>query len=57
MEKEMSMIHKNKTKIFVDNQVVIAITNNRVCHEKTKHFDKLYFLREMKQSGEVNLIY
>jgi len=58
MEEEMSMIHKNKTEIFVDNQAVIAIANNLVCHGKTKHFNiKLYFLREMQQNGEVNLIY
>lgn len=49
---------KIKTGIFVDNQSAIAIANNPVCHGKTKHFNiKLYFLREMQQSGEVNLIY
>ena len=58
MEEEMPMIHKNKTEIFVDNQTAIAIANNPVCHGKTKHFNiELYFFREMKQSGEVNLIY
>ena len=58
MEEEMSMIHKNKTEIFVDNLAAIAITNNPVCHGKTKHFNiNLYFLIEMQQSGEVNLIY
>ncbi|KAL5126568.1 hypothetical protein HKD37_14G039161 [Glycine soja] len=30
---------KNKTGIFVDNQVVIAIANNPVCYGKTKHFN------------------
>jgi len=49
---------KNKTGIFVDNQVVIAIANNLVCHGKTKHFNiKVYYLIKMQQSGEVNLIY
>jgi len=49
------MQQKNRTKIFVDNQAAIAIANNPVCHGKTKHFNiKLYFLREMQQSGEVN---
>ena len=49
---------KNKIGIFVDNQAAIAIANNPVCHGKTKHFNmKLYFLRKMQQSGEVNLIY
>ena len=49
---------KNKIGIFVDNQVVIAIANNPVCHGKTKHFNiKVYYLIKMQQSGEVNLIY
>lgn len=49
---------KNKTRIFVDNQVAIAIANNPVCHGKTKHFNiKFYYLIKMQQSGEVNLIY
>ena len=49
---------KNKTGIFVNNQVAIAIANNLVCHGKTKHFNiKFYYLIKMQQSGEVNLIY
>ena len=49
---------KNKTGIFVDNQVVIAIANNPVCHGKIKHFNiQVYYLIKMQQSGEVNLIY
>jgi len=45
---DLFLQQKNKTRIFVDNQVVIAIANNPVCHGKTKHFNtKLYFLREM----------
>jgi len=52
------MHQKNRIKIFVDNQTAIAIANNPVCHRKTKHFNiKLYFLKEMQQSGEVNLVY
>ncbi|RDX99013.1 Copia protein, partial [Mucuna pruriens] len=44
---------KNKTEIFVDNQATISIANNSIRHGKTKHFNiKLYFLREMQQSGE-----
>ncbi|RXY49382.1 hypothetical protein DD573_30005 [Klebsiella pneumoniae] len=51
-------VQKNKTGIFVDNQVVIAIANNPVCHGKTKHINiKVYYLIKMQQSGEVNLIY
>ena len=49
---------RSKTGIFVDNQVVIAIANNPVCHGKTKHFNiKVYYLIKMQQSREVNLIY
>ena len=49
---------KNKIEVLVDNQAAIAIANNPVCHGKTKHFNiKLYFLREMQQNGEVNLVY
>ncbi|KAL5194474.1 Serine/threonine-protein phosphatase 7 long form [Glycine soja] len=49
---------KNKTEIFVDNQVAIAVANNLVCHGKTKHFNiKVYYLIKIQQSGEVNLIY
>ena len=49
---------KNKTRIFVDNQVAITIANNLVCLGKTKHFNiKVYYLIKMQQSGEVNLIY
>ena len=55
---DLSLQQKNKTENFVDNQAAIAIANNPVCHGKTKHFNiKLYFLREMQQSGEVNLVY
>ncbi|KAL5161121.1 Copia protein [Glycine soja] len=43
---------KNKTGVFVDNQVVIAIANNSVCHGKTKDFNI-----KMQKSREVNLIY
>ena len=44
--------------VFVDNQATIAISNNPVFHGKTKHFNiKLYFLREVRQKGEVSLVY
>ena len=55
---DLFLQQKNKTRIFVDNQATIALADNPMCHGKTKHFNiKLYFLREMQQSGEVNLIY
>lgn len=38
------------TKVFVDNQAAIAISNNSVFHRKPKHFNiKLYFLREVQK--------
>ena len=55
---DLFLQQKNKIEIFVDNQAAIAIAKNPVCHRKIKHFNiKLYFLREIQQSGEVNLIY
>lgn len=52
------MKQKERTKIFVNNQAAIAISNNPVFHGKTKHFNmKLYFLREMQQNGDVTLVY
>nr|GMC71501.1 Retrovirus-related Pol polyprotein from transposon RE1 [Ipomoea batatas] len=43
--------------IFVDNQVAIAVSRNSVFHGKTKHFKvKLYFVREVQKTNEVNLV-
>ena len=55
---DLHMEEKSSTKIFVDNQAAIAISNNPVFHGKTKHFNiKLYFLREVQEKGEVVVIY
>jgi len=55
---DLHMEEKGSTKIFIDNQVAIAISNNPVFHGKMKHFNiKLYFLREVQQKGEVAVIY
>lgn len=55
---DLHMEQKESIEIFVDNQVVIAISNNPVFHRKTKHFNiKFYFLREVQQNGEVTLVY
>ena len=55
---DLHMEQKESTKVFVDNQATIAISNNPVFHGKTKHFNiKLYFLREVQQKDEVSLQY
>ena len=52
------MEQKESTKILVDNQATIAISHNPVFHGKTKHFNiKLFFLREVKNDGDVILLY
>ena len=46
------------TKVMVDNQVAIAISNNLVFHGKTKHFNiKLFFVRDVQKNGAVRLKY
>jgi hypothetical protein len=55
---DLDIQQNDKTEIFVDSQAAIAISKDPVCHGKTKHFNiKLYFLREVQQSGEVSLVY
>jgi len=55
---DLHLEQKEDTKIFVDNQVVIAISHNPVFHGKTKHFNmKLFFVREVQKDSVVTLIY
>ena len=52
------MEQKESTQILIDNQAAISIANNLVFHGKTKHFKlKLYFLREVQNEGEIQLVY
>nr|GMC48981.1 Retrovirus-related Pol polyprotein from transposon TNT 1-94 [Ipomoea batatas] len=52
-----SMAQEEATTIFVDNQAAIAVSRNSVFHGKTKHFKvKLYFVREVQKTNEVNLV-
>ena len=45
---DLKMVQDDATKIFVDNQVAIAISKNPVFHGRTKHFKiKYYFAREV----------
>ncbi|RVW33826.1 Retrovirus-related Pol polyprotein from transposon RE1 [Vitis vinifera] len=55
---DLFMEQKEGTQILVDNQAAISIANNLVFHGKTKHFKlKLYFLREVQNEGEIQLVY
>ncbi|RDX69388.1 Copia protein, partial [Mucuna pruriens] len=55
---DLNMKQERCTKILVNNQAVISISNNLVFHGKTKHFNiKLFFLREVQKEGTVSLTY
>ena len=54
---DLGMEQRKATKINVDNQATIAISNNPIFHGKTKHFKlKYYFLREVQKNDELQLI-
>ena len=55
---DLNLEQEESTKILVDNQAAIAISQNPVFHGKTKHFNiKLFFLREVQKNGVVSLVY
>jgi hypothetical protein len=55
---DLDMEQKKATRVNVDNQAAIAISNNPIFHGKTKHFKlKYYFLREVQKNEEIQLIY
>lgn len=55
---DLGLKQEQSTPIFVDNQAAISISYNPVFHGKTKHFNvKLFYLREVQENGDVNLIY
>lgn len=55
---DLGLKQEQSTPIFVDNQAAISISYNPVFHGKTKHFNvKLFYLREVQENGDVNLVY
>lgn len=55
---DLDMEQKKATRVNVDNQAAIAISNNPIFHGKTKHFKlKYYFLREVQKNKKIQLIY
>nr|GMD60386.1 Retrovirus-related Pol polyprotein from transposon TNT 1-94 [Ipomoea batatas] len=55
---DLHLEQKASTEVMVDNQAVIAISNNPFFHGKTKHFSiKLFFIRDVHKGGAVRLKY
>jgi hypothetical protein len=47
-----------ETYIFCDNQSCIKLSENPVCHDRSKHIEiKYHYIREMVQKGAVKLQY
>ena len=47
-----------ETYIFYDNQSWMKLSENSVCHDKSKHIEiKYHYIREMIQKGETKLQY
>jgi hypothetical protein len=47
-----------ETCIFCDNQSCIKLSENPVCHDRSKHIEiKYHYIREMVQKGAVKLQY
>ena len=56
--KEMSVLQKESTKIFVDNKAAIALAKNPVFHDRSKHIDTRYhYIRECIARKDVQLEY
>ncbi len=58
MLSKLKVISKSKVVIFQDNQGTIALAENPVFHQRTKHIDiKYHFVCEQVESREYELIY
>ena len=56
--KEMGVEYDDPVVIRVDNQAAIALTNNPVLHQRSKHIDIRYFrIREEVKAGRIKLVY
>ena len=55
---DLDMKQRKATKVNIDNQAAIAISNNPIFHGKMKLFKfKYYFLREVQKNNKLQLIY
>lgn len=55
MQLDLNLKQEKCTKMFVDNQVAIAISNNPVFHANFNI--KLFFLRDVQKEGSIGLKY
>jgi len=56
MLKDLGHEQKEVTKLFYDNNSVIALSKNVVFHKRTKHIDMRYhYIRELINAGEITM--
>ena len=54
---EMLSVDSVEVKIGVDNQSALALANNPICHQRSKHIDvKYHFIRDEVERGNVKLL-
>lgn len=54
--KEFKIMEPKKTKLFVDNNSAIDLTNHLVCYDRSKHIEWMYhFLRDQVNKGNLEL--
>ncbi|KAF8380468.1 hypothetical protein HHK36_027954 [Tetracentron sinense] len=58
MLKELQIMQEEPTKIYLDNKSAIAIANNPILYERSKHIDtRFHFIREHVKDKEIELIH